>query len=54
METPEQEHPEESGREGSSPPEPTHEATTPPGNPERDEDAVREAEEGLEQAGGGH
>ncbi len=40
--------------ETTSPEEPTHEATTPPGNPERDEGAVREAEEGLDQAGGGH
>ena len=38
----------------TSPPEPPHEATTPPGNPEPDEDAVREAEDKLDQAGGGH
>ena len=30
------------------------EATSPPGNPEPDEDAVRESEEKLDQAGGGH
>jgi hypothetical protein len=33
---------------------PTHEATTPPGNPEPDDAAVREGEDKLEQAGGGH
>jgi hypothetical protein len=38
----------------TSPDDPTHEATTPPGNPERDDDAVREAEDQLDQAGGGH
>ncbi len=38
----------------TSPPDPTHEATTPPGNPERDEHAIDEAKEQLEQAGGGH
>ena len=32
----------------------THEATTPPGQGERDEDAIREGEEKLDQAGGGH
>lgn len=32
----------------------THEATTPPGQGERDEDAIRAGEEKLEQAGGGH
>jgi hypothetical protein len=30
------------------------EATSPPGNPERDEQAVAESEEKLDQAGGGH
>jgi hypothetical protein len=54
MESNEREQREQTGRETTSPDEPTHEATTPPGNPDRDEDAVREAEEGLEQAGGGH
>ena len=39
----------------TSPPEgKTHEATTPPGQGDRDEDAIRESEEGLDQAGGGH
>ena len=32
----------------------THEATTPPGGGERDEDAIREGEDKLDQAGGGH
>ena len=32
----------------------THEATTPPGQGDLDDEAVREAEEGLGQAGGGH
>ena len=54
MENPEREEREQTGRETTSPNEPTHEATTPPGNPDRDEDAIKEAEEGLEQAGGGH
>lgn len=38
----------------TSPPDPTHEATTPPGNPEPDEQAVRDGEDKLGQAGGGH
>jgi hypothetical protein len=38
----------------TSPPEPTHEATTPPGNPEPDQESVRRGEDSLEQAGGGH
>jgi hypothetical protein len=38
----------------TSPDEPTHEATTPPGNADRDEDAVKQGEEKIEQAGGGH
>ena len=38
----------------TSPPDPTHEATTPPGNPEPDTSATEQAEEKLEQAGGGH
>lgn len=41
-------------RPTTSPPDPTHEATTPPGNPETDQDAMDEAVEKLEQAGGGH
>jgi hypothetical protein len=54
MENAEREEREETGRETTSPSKPTHEATTPPGNPDTDEDAVKEAEKGLEQAGGGH
>lgn len=54
VENSEREEREQIGRETTSPNEPTHEATTPPGNPDRDEDAVKEAEEGLEQSGGGH
>ena len=38
----------------TSPPDPTHEATTPPGQGDRDEKAVQEAEDKLDQAGGGH
>jgi hypothetical protein len=38
----------------TSPPDPTHEATTPPGNGEVDQEAVKKAEEQLEQPGGGH
>ena len=30
------------------------EATSPPGNPEVDEEAVQESEDKLDQAGGGH
>ena len=41
-------------KETTTPPDPTHEATTPPGNPEADDAAVRESEEKLDQAGGGH
>lgn len=32
----------------------THEATTPPGQGDRDEEATRNSEEKLDQAGGGH
>ena len=32
----------------------THEATTPPGQGELDEDAVGKSREGLDRAGGGH
>jgi hypothetical protein len=32
----------------------THEATTPPGQGTRDEDAIRISEDKLDQAGGGH
>jgi hypothetical protein len=38
----------------TSPPDPTHEATTPPGNGDLDQDALKKAEEGLETPGGGH
>ena len=38
----------------TSPDDPTHEATTPPGNGEADEDATEEAKEKLDEAGGGH
>jgi hypothetical protein len=38
----------------TSPEQPTHEATTPPGNPEVDEEALRRSEEGLERPGAGH
>ena len=41
-------------RDTTSPPDPTHEATTPPGQGDRDEDAIKKAEEKLDQAGGGH
>ena len=41
-------------RDITSPPDETHEATTPPGQGDLDEEAVKEAEEGLGQAGGGH
>ena len=39
---------------GTTPEEPTHEATTPPGNGETDEGATEEAQDRLDQAGGGH
>jgi hypothetical protein len=32
----------------------THEATTPAGQGDRDEDAIRKGEENLDRAGGGH
>ena len=38
----------------TSPPDPTHEATTPPGNGDRDEAAIEKGEDQIEQAGGGH
>jgi hypothetical protein len=38
----------------TSPDEPTHEATSPPDNPDADADAVDQAGEKLDQAGGGH
>ena len=39
---------------GTTPEEPTHEATTPPGNGDADDGAVEQAEDKLDQAGGGH
>ncbi|HYP48662.1 MAG TPA: hypothetical protein VEQ61_08515 [Thermoleophilaceae bacterium] len=54
MENTEREEREPADGRATSPDEPTQGPTTPPGNPERDEDAVREAEEKLKQAGGGH
>ena len=44
----------EEERDITSPEEPTHEATTPPGNGEPDEEAVEKGEDKLDQAGGGH
>jgi len=41
-------------KETTSPSDPTHEATTPPGNPETDREATERSEEQLDQAGGGH
>jgi hypothetical protein len=38
----------------TTPDDPTHEATTPPGNADRDEEAVEEAQDRLDEAGGGH
>jgi len=38
----------------TGPQEPTHEATTPPGNQEPEHDQVEKGEEKLGQAGGGH
>nr|MBA3357898.1 hypothetical protein [Thermoleophilaceae bacterium] len=47
--------PNQSAASSTSPPGgKTHEATTPPGQGDRDEDATREAEDKLDQAGGGH
>ena len=44
----------EEERDITSPEDPTHEATTPPGNGEADEEAVEQGEDKLDQAGGGH
>lgn len=46
-------HESEEEREGTTPEEPTHEATTPPGNGEPDEGALEEAQDKLDQAAGG-
>ena len=42
----------EQEREGTTPEDPTHEATTPPGNGEADEEAVEQGKDKLDQAGG--
>jgi hypothetical protein len=52
METTPDQHGDDQG--STSPPDETHEATTPPGNPEVDEQAAQTARDELEQAGGGH
>ena len=44
----------EQERDITKPEDPTHEATTPPGNGEADEEAVEQGEDKLDQAGGGH
>jgi hypothetical protein len=54
METPDRDEAEQGEGHTTSPDDPTHEATTPPGNPDADDEAVREGEEGLDHAGGGH
>lgn len=47
--------PDSGARSSTSPPDgKTHEATTPPGQGDRDDDAARNSEEKLDQAGGGH
>ena len=38
----------------TSPSEPTHEATTPPGNGDVDQEAQEKGQDQLDQAGGGH
>jgi hypothetical protein len=45
---------EDTEKDITSPPDPTHEATTPPDNPETDQAEVEKAEEKLGEAGGGH
>lgn len=45
---------EEQNEGTTTPDDPTHEATTPPGNGDADEGAVEEAQDKLDQAGGGH
>ena len=44
----------EEDKDITSPEDPTHEATTPPGNGTADEEAVEEGREKLDEAGGGH
>jgi len=47
--------PDENNQSSTSPPEgKTHEATTPPGQGDVDDDAARTSEDKLDQAGGGH
>ncbi len=47
--------PEEQQRDTTSPPaEGPHEASSPPGSGDTDDEALEKGEEGLEQAGGGH
>jgi hypothetical protein len=41
-------------RPTTTPPDPTHEATTPPGNAEVDQEDVDKGRDKLEQAGAGH
>ncbi len=46
---------ENTDKNSTGPPEgKTHEATTPPGQGDRDEDAISKGEENLDRAGGGH
>ena len=52
--TPLRMHESEEREDITSPEEPTHEATTPPGSGDADEDAVEKAQDKLDQAGGGH
>ena len=47
-------HESEEEKDITSPDDPTHEATTPPGNGQPDEDATEQAKEKLDEAGGGH
>ena len=44
----------EQDNQGTTPPDETHEATTPPGSGDVDDEAVERAEDELDQAGGGH
>ena len=46
--------PDEQRRDITGPHGPTGEATRPPSNPPRDEEAISTAEDKLDQAGGGH
>ena len=42
---------EDEGRDLTSPPEETHEATAPPGGGDKDEEAIESGEDRLDQAG---